>query len=198
MPPPYEFKGPEDKPRRARYRKTADGFVASAPCSTWLMAVVTAAVTAFLGSILWRGQSFPNVPASFSYVVGAMTGISLLTFCYYVFGRVRVTVRGELLTITRTVLGLGVPKRVALRDIVHFRVLNRRERYAMGHIAGATVGWRIGPTMSEQVCEIETDKTSFTWGGQLQPRQLYYLRFLIIAAIKEMRASATTEQDADA
>lgn len=174
--PAYEFNRPEDTPNGASYRKTAQGFVASAPTGTWLMGLLTAAITFGLGSMLWTTRNMENVPMSFYIVVSMVSVIFFVLMLYFIIGRIKVQVKGDQLTISKQVLGIGFPRNFRLSKIQRMRIKSRSGQRALGWFAASDV--------KDQVCEIETDKEIRLFGAHLRPQHLYYLRYLVLQAAR--------------
>lgn len=179
--PAFEFSSPEDTPKGVRYRKTADGFVASAPASTLIMALLLGLSTFGLGYVLWRASAMDGVQPSFFLAIGVVDTVFLLFFLYFAFGRIRVAAVKDKLVITKTVFGIGFPRRFNLLKIERMKIKSR------SGVRG--LGWG-GTGMAEvkdQVCEIETDKEIRLFGAHLQQKHLYYVRYLVIHRIKELK-----------
>ncbi|MFN8397009.1 MAG: hypothetical protein U0176_20455 [Bacteroidia bacterium] len=174
--PAYEFQRPEDTPSGAAYRKTANGFIASAPAGTWLMGLLTSLITFGLGAMIWNTKSGWDVPMSFFIVVGGLTVIFFVLALYFIIGRVKVSVNGDRLTISKTVLGVGLPRNFRLSKIQRMRIKSRSGQRALGWFAASEV--------KDQVCEIETDREIRIFGAHLRAEHLYYLRYLVIQAAR--------------
>lgn len=179
--PAFEFNSPEDTPRGVKYRKTAEGFVASAPAFTLIMSVLMGLTTLGLGYILWRSSSLDGTQPSFFIFLGTVNVFFLIFFLYFAFGRIRVVTKGRKLVISKTIFGIGFPRIFDLMKIERMKIKNR------GGVRG--LGWgAVGMAeVKDQVCEIETDKEIRIFGAHLQSKHLYYMRYLIMSRIKELK-----------
>jgi hypothetical protein len=182
----YEFDGPDDIPEGVDYRKTTTGFVASAPSSTWLMACLTGGLSLLLGSFVWRSWGRYEVSSSFFAIIGTISALFFIGFLYFAIGKIRVTAKGNNLYIAKTVFGIGIPRRFHLLKIERMPIRNRSGERALGWVASSTV--------KDTICEIETDTRISTFGSHLHSKHLYYLRYLVIHRIREIKGVGQTDK----
>jgi hypothetical protein len=176
------------------YRKTAEGFVASAPVYTLIMSVLMGMSTVGLSYLLWKAISRGVGPTSFFLVIGLVDAVFLIFFLYFTFGRIRVAaVQGKLL-ISKTIFGVGFSRRFDLLKIEQMKIKNRAGFRGLGFGPGYSVkerssgfGYLFKSEVKDQVCEIETDKEIRIFGAHLQSKHLYYMRYLILQRIKELK-----------
>jgi hypothetical protein len=186
--PLFEFKNREDKPKGVAYHKTADGFIASAPSGSWIMAILLGLGTSFLFYILWRGSERSGADASFFYFVGAAAVTLFLLCLHFSIGRVRVKVKSDKLYIGKTILGIGIPRRLPLLKIERLRMVKRGGIRFWGWAGpSALTTPRFQTRMEDQICEIETDERIYRFGSHLRGEHLHYLRFIILDRIKEVQ-----------
>lgn len=192
--PAFEFNSPEDTPKGVKYRKTAEGFVASAPVFTLIMSVLMGMSTLGLSYLLYKAISRGVGPASFFVVIGLVDTVFLLFFLYFTFGRIQVAaVQGKLL-ISKTIFGVGFPRSFDLLKIEQLKIKNRAGFRGLGFGPGQSVKDRrsgfsyfFKSEVKDQVCEIETDKEIRIFGAHLQSKHLYYMRYLVISRIRELK-----------
>jgi hypothetical protein len=179
--PAFEFNSPEDTPKGVKYRKTAEGFVASAPTFTWMMSILMGLSTLGIGYILWRSAYLDGTPSSFWIFWAVVMSVLLIFFLYFAFGRVRVSTNARKLVISKTIFGIGFPRRFDLLKIERMRIKNR--------VGVRGLGWGAAgmAEVKDQVCEIETDKEIRIFGAHLESKHLYYMRYLVIRRIKELK-----------
>lgn len=175
----YEFRRPEDTPVGVRYRKTASGFVATAPTGTLIMGLFMALVTFGLCYMLWKANKIETAPMSFFMVIGAVAVVFLVLTLYFTIGRIKVRLRADELTISKEVLGFGFRRRFRLSKIQRMRIRNRGGLRAFG-----LIGMLGTAEVREYVCEIETDREIRPFGSHLKGEHLYYMRYLVVQAAR--------------
>jgi hypothetical protein len=180
VPPPFTFSSPHDTPSGAYYRQTASGFVATSPAGSWLMALVFGGICVAFGYMLFNTLRLNPSLNSFTVVMGIVLSVTLIFFSFFAFGKEGVEIRGEKLYLKKTVFGLGLRQVLNWRKVVRAQVIKRSGSRGLGFLLVSHV--------TDQVLEFETDTHIKKMGTNLKAEHLYYMRYLIIEAVKASRA----------
>jgi hypothetical protein len=177
--PPFNFKGPTDTPVGATFKRTKDGFVALAPRNSWLMAIVFGAVSVFIGERIYSESQSPYSSAILNLAGIILLLVSLSLFAFYALGKEGIEISGERLLLKKTIFGLGWSRSMTLKKIMRAQVVKRSGMRGIGYIEVNKV--------TDQVLELESDTHIKRMGSKLSSEHLYYMRYLIIEAVKAAR-----------
>lgn len=186
-PAAFTFNGPQDMPKGMTLKETPDGFKASAPSRTPLMAVFFSLILMGVGYMLSDGMKDEQVPTSFVVVMSIILLLALVMFGYFTLGRESIEIKGDKLYMRKTVFGLGFAKTLIWRKIMRAQVVKRTGFRGIGILGPVGMATLPVGKVGDQVLELETDTHIKKMGSHLRADHLYFMRYLIIEAVKSSR-----------
>ncbi len=186
-PAPFTFNGPQDMPKGMTLNETPDGFKATAPVRAPLIAFLFSLILMGVGYMLSNGMKDDQVPTSFVVVMSVVLLLAFVMLGYFTVGKESIEIKGEKLYLRKTLFGLGFAKVLSWRKIMRAQVVKRTSRaiplsFGPDRMRQPRIGM-----VGDQVLELETDTHVKVMGSNLRADHLYFMRYVIIEAVKSSR-----------
>ncbi len=185
---PFTFASADDTPPGVYYLRNVDGFKASAPARTPILAAFLSLLLLGIGAMILNTAGDEKAPIAFFIVLSIVFAIALVLFTFFAIGREQIEVKADVIHIQKTVFGIGFSQKLHLHKIIRAQIVQRSGMGGIGIMPMMTGGFNPTGTVGGHALELETDTHIKTLGTNLKAKHLYYMRYLIIEAVKASRA----------
>jgi hypothetical protein len=185
--PLYTFASIDDTPEGVTFSRTPNGYKADAAARRPLIALLFGVALLGLGFLIFQNLHDERATMSFFVVLSVVASLCIVPFMFFILGREGIEVKGDLLYLRKSLFGISIPKSMILPDIIRAQVVKRSGTLGLTMIRPIAWDMGVGVSTGDQVLEVESDTHLKTMGSHLHVKHLYYMRHLIIEAVKASR-----------